>query len=162
MVIRTHLNWTTSYARYHHIPRKNAWQAQAWSHSTSTVNPPNAKLKTFADETKGLDQYAIRKFAEALDVVPRTLAENSGCDPTRMMHTLHTAHTVDGAGATMGFDIEECVARDSVAAEIFDLFATKINAMRLAVDAAVTILKVDQIVMSKPAGGPKPGGPGGM
>jgi len=120
------------------------------------------QLKAFAEETKGLDQYAIRKFAEALDVVPRTLAENSGCDPTNMMHTLHTAHTANGAGATMGFDIEECVARDSVAAEIFDLYATKINAMRLAVDAAVTILKVDQIVMSKPAGGPKPGGPGGM
>mgnify|MGYP000206330261 CR=1 FL=1 len=119
------------------------------------------KLKEFADETKGLDQYAIRKFADALDVVPRTLAENSGCDPTSMMHTLHSAHPADGSGATMGFDVEECVARDSVNAEIFDIYATKVNALRLAVDAAVTILKVDQIVMSKPAGGPKPGGPGG-
>ena len=36
------------------------------------------QLKLFADEEKGLDQYAIRKFAEAFDVVPRTLAENSG------------------------------------------------------------------------------------
>ena len=36
------------------------------------------QLKLYADEEKGLDQYAIRKFAEAFDVVPRTLAENSG------------------------------------------------------------------------------------
>lgn len=50
------------------------------------------QLKLFADEDQGLDQYAIRKFAEALDVVPRTLAENSGADPTNTMHALHLAH----------------------------------------------------------------------
>lgn len=57
---------------------------------------------------------------------------------------------------TMGFDINTDSPGDSVKAEIFDLFATKFNALRLAVDAAITVLKVDQIVMSKPAGGPKP------
>ena len=64
----------------------------------------------------------------------------------------------------MGFDIEENVPRDSVPAGIFDLYATKANALRLAVDAAITVLRVDQIVMSKPAGGPKapPGGGGDM
>lgn len=36
------------------------------------------RLKKLADEDKTLDQYGIRKFAEAFDVVPRTLAENSG------------------------------------------------------------------------------------
>ena len=36
------------------------------------------RLKTFADEVVGLDQYAIRKFADAFNVVPRTLVENSG------------------------------------------------------------------------------------
>ncbi len=113
------------------------------------------RLKVFANEDKGLDQYAIRTFAEAFDVVPRTLAENSGCDPTILMHTLHTSHVGEGTEA-MGFDIEECKPRDSVAAEVFDLYATKVNALRLAVDAAITVLRVDQIVMSKPAGGPKP------
>lgn len=113
------------------------------------------RLKVFADQDQGLDQYAIRKFAEALDVVPRTLAENSGCDPTSMMHTLHSSH--DAANTEfMGFDIEECKPINVVEAQIFDLYATKVNALRLAVDAAITVLKVDQIVMSKPAGGPKP------
>lgn len=126
------------------------------------------RLKAFADQTLGLDQYAIRKFADAFDVVPRTLAENSGCDPTRLMHALHASHSApkgegEGAGepAHMGFDIEECVPRDSVAAGVFDLYATKVNALRLAVDAAITVLRVDQIVMSKPAGGPKPPPAGG-
>jgi hypothetical protein len=48
-----------------------------------------------------------------------------------------------------------CLPRDSLAAEIFDLYATKLDALRLAVDAALTVLRVDQIVMAKPAGGPK-------
>ena len=113
------------------------------------------RLKTFADGVVGLDQYAVRKFAESLDVVPRQLVENSGGDTTSLMHALHLAHVQPG-GETHGFDIEECCSRDSISAGIFDLYGTKLNALRLAVDAAITILRVDQIVMSKPAGGPKP------
>jgi len=117
------------------------------------------RLKAFADEDQGLDQYAIRKFAEAFDVVPRTLAENSGCDATNVMHQLHVAHAPTSGyehPEFMGFDIEECKPIDAVKAEIYDLYASKANALRLAVDAAITVLKVDQIIMSKPAGGPKP------
>ncbi len=120
-------------------------------------------LKEYADEVMGLDQYAIRKFAEAFEVVPRTLAENSGCDPTSSLHKLHASHVVidssnssdQSSPARMGFDVESCEPFDVVAAGIFDLYATKANALRLAVDAALTVLRVDQIVMSKQAGGPK-------
>lgn len=118
------------------------------------------QLKIFAEEDQGLDQYAIRKFAEAFDVVPRTLSENSGCDATQMMHQLHASHAVKGdtaaTAAFMGFDIEECKPLNAVDAGIFDLYVSKANALRLAVDAAITVLKVDQIIMAKPAGGPKP------
>ena len=121
------------------------------------------QLKLYANETAGLDQYGIRKFAEALEVVPRTLAENSGGDPTSIMHALTAAHVGDG-GVSMGFDIENNEPIDAVAADIYDVYSTKLNALRLATDAAVTILRVDQLVMSKPAGGPKPpsGGAGNM
>ena len=121
----------------------------------------NKLLKSFANEVVGLDQYAIRKFADAFNVVPRTLAENSGCDPTATMFALHQSHVAEG-GQNMGFDIDANIPRDSSTAGVFDLYATKVNALRLAVDAAITILRVDQIVMSKPAGGPKmPQGGGG-
>jgi T-complex protein 1 subunit theta len=115
------------------------------------------QLKEYADEVKGLDQYAIRKFGEAFDVVPRTLTENSGCDATVHLHNLHQAHsdTTNPNAKNMGFEIDEHVPVDSVGRGIFDLYATKVNALRLAVDAAITVLRVDQIVMSKPAGGPK-------
>ena len=112
-------------------------------------------LKGFADDVKGLDQYGIREFAKAFEVVPRTLAENSGQDPSLSMYALHKSHEEAGT-STMGFDIEELVPFDAAAAGIFDIYSSKLNALRLAVDAALTILRVDQIVMSKPAGGPKP------
>ena len=113
------------------------------------------QLKQFANETLGIDQYAIRKFGEAFEVVPRTLAENSGADPTAIMHALTGAHLAAG-GENIGFDVENNVPIDAAAAGIFDILSTKLNALRLAVDAALTILRVDQLVMSKPAGGPKP------
>ena len=117
------------------------------------------RLKAFADTDTGLDQYAIRKFAEAFDVIPRTLVENSGADATNAMHALHLSHTAADSEA-FGYDIEENKPIDAAKAGIFDIYATKVNALRLAVDATITVLKVDQIVMSKPAGGPKPRAPG--
>jgi len=48
------------------------------THAGSVELELNKRLKAIADEDKTLDQYGIRKFAEAFDVVPRTLAENSG------------------------------------------------------------------------------------
>jgi T-complex protein 1 subunit theta len=116
------------------------------------------QLKAYAEEVKGLDQYAINKFAEAFDIVPRTLIENSGCDATTYLQALHESHSLaneNPARANMGFDIEEHVPIDASAAAIYDLYLTKLNALRLAVDAALTVLRVDQIIMSKPAGGPR-------
>ena len=120
------------------------------------------RLKDYADEVLGVDQYAIRKFAEALLVIPRTLVENSGVDITSMMHTLNTSHSGSGdnCGPTMGYDVDENCPFDASASGIVDGYACKVNAIRHAVDAAVTVLRVDQIVMSKPAGGPKPPKPG--
>ena len=72
-----------------------------------------------------------------------------------MMHSLHGSH--EGANTeTMGFSLDTCGPADAIAMQVYDIYATKVNALRLAVDAAMTVLKVDQIVMSKPAGGPKP------
>lgn len=117
------------------------------------------RLKALADKNTSLDQYGIRKFGEALDVVPRTLAENSGCDPTSIMHALHTAQSAEDSD-NIGFNIEENKPYNALQAGVYDIYATKANALRLAVDAAITVLKVDQIVMAKPAGGPKPRAPG--
>ncbi|CAM9762515.1 unnamed protein product [Heterosigma akashiwo] len=114
------------------------------------------------ERTAGLDQYAVRKFAEALAVVPRTLAETTGMPGTETMARLTAAHARGEAGA--GVDIDDSDVADMPSKGVVDLYACKESAIRLAVDAAVTVLRVDQIIMSKQAGGPKapPGGGPGM
>mmetsp|Transcript_41809 Transcript_41809/g.96712 ORF Transcript_41809/g.96712 Transcript_41809/m.96712 type:complete len:551 (+) Transcript_41809:85-1737(+) len=118
-------------------------------------------LRAEADATDTLDQYAIRAFGEAFEVVPRILADNSGQDATALISQLYTAH--QGGDKNAGVEIEPPHGvKDASEAKVLDLMVTKESALRLAVDAAITVLRVDQIIMSKPAGGGKAvGGPGG-
>jgi T-complex protein 1 subunit theta len=105
------------------------------------------KLHQLADVSPGLDQYAISAFAKALEVVPRTLAETAGLDATKVVADLHAAHA--SGNNTAGVDLEEGKVAST---EIVDLLNTKLSAFRLAMDAALTVLRVDQIIMSKQAG----------
>jgi len=116
------------------------------------------QLETFGDSSVGLDQYAVKKYAEAFEVIPRILAENCGVSPIDMVSSLYAAH--QAGKADVGVDIEDCSARSSTELSVFDSFATKHTAIRLATDAAVTILRIDQIIMAKPSGGPKVPKPG--
>mmetsp|Transcript_60894 Transcript_60894/g.119409 ORF Transcript_60894/g.119409 Transcript_60894/m.119409 type:complete len:553 (-) Transcript_60894:255-1913(-) len=125
-----------------------------------------SSLRKLADDTDSLDQYAIRKFGEAFECIPRVLADNSGQDSTNLVSALYAVHGKAG-GTHLGVDIEGANikaqagkgagkgVKDMAASGVFDLLSTKESAIRLAVDAALTILRVDQIIMSKPAGGPK-------
>jgi len=115
------------------------------------------RIQQVAESTPGLEQYAISKFAEALEVVPRTLAENSGQAAAEVLSSLYAAHAT--GSAAVGVDIEGTGVTDAATARIYDAFATKLSALTLAADAALTVLKVDQIIMAKQAGGPKPRDP---
>ena len=117
------------------------------------------KLSSFARKQSGLEQYAIAKFAEALEVIPRTLAENSGSLASDVISNLYAAHA-SGAVNT-GVDVEEGKIKDMGEDDVYDLYSTKWWALKFATEAAVTVMRVDQIIMAKQAGGPKPrGGPG--
>jgi T-complex protein 1 subunit theta len=105
------------------------------------------KLQQLADVSPGLDQYAIRAFAKALEVVPRTLADTAGLDATKVVADLHAAHA--SGEDTAGVDLEEGKVAPT---DVVDLLNTKASAFSLAVDAALTVLRVDQIIMSKQAG----------
>eukprot|EP00744_Colponema_vietnamica_P000774 GILI01001344.1.p1 GENE.GILI01001344.1~~GILI01001344.1.p1 ORF type:complete len:541 (-),score=183.02 GILI01001344.1:137-1759(-) len=113
------------------------------------------QLQNFATTSPGLDQYAISRFAEALEVVPRTLAENAGLTATTILSALYAAH--HNGEKNIGIDIENGGVKDVAADGVLDLVGAKLSAFKLAVDAAVTVLRVDQIIMAKPAGGPRPG-----
>lgn len=113
-------------------------------------------LSEYADTLPGLEQYAVRKFANALETFPKALAENSGINANDIVQKLHLAHK--SGGATEGFDIDSELPGtiDIKKTGVYDAYATKYWGIKYAVGAATTILRVDQIIMAKRAGGPKP------
>ncbi|TPX17363.1 uncharacterized protein E0L32_012170 [Thyridium curvatum] len=119
------------------------------------------RLQAFGDKTPGLPQYSIKKFGEAFEVVPRTIAESAGLDATEVLSRLYAAaHKKEEW--TSGVDIENndnTGVLDAESAGILDLLVTKQWAIKLATEAARTVLSVDQIIVARQAGGPKPPGP---
>ncbi|KAL0334271.1 UNVERIFIED_CONTAM: T-complex protein 1 subunit theta [Sesamum angustifolium] len=117
------------------------------------------RLKEFSFKETGLDQYAIAKFAESFEMIPKTLAENAGLNAIEIISSLYAEHA--SGNTKVGIDLDEGVCKDISTMNIWDLHITKFFALKYAADAACTVLRVDQIIMAKPAGGPKPP-PAGM
>ncbi|KAJ9639493.1 T-complex protein 1 subunit theta [Coniosporium tulheliwenetii] len=125
------------------------------------------RITAFGEKTPGLMQYAIKKYAEAFEVIPRTLAESAGLDATEVLSRLYTAHAAQKSRKgeknwCTGVDIENEDGTGTLDAEeegILDLLVTKQWAIKLATEAARTVLSVDQIIVARQAGGPKPPGP---
>ncbi|XP_031379584.1 T-complex protein 1 subunit theta [Punica granatum] len=117
------------------------------------------KVKEFGLKETGLDQYAIAKFAESFEMVPKTLAENAGLNAMEIISSLYAEHA--NGNYKVGIDLEEGVWKDVSALNIWDLYITKFFALKFAADAACTVLRVDQIIMAKPAGGPRREQPAG-
>eukprot|EP00188_Purpureofilum_apyrenoidigerum_P001277 Plantae.Rhodophyta-Purpureofilum_apyrenoidigerum.ctg1687.p2 GENE.Plantae.Rhodophyta-Purpureofilum_apyrenoidigerum.ctg1687~~Plantae.Rhodophyta-Purpureofilum_apyrenoidigerum.ctg1687.p2 ORF type:complete len:546 (-),score=124.97 Plantae.Rhodophyta-Purpureofilum_apyrenoidigerum.ctg1687:2384-4021(-) len=111
-------------------------------------------LDKMGEKAPGLDQYAIRKYAEAMEIIPRVLAQNSGQDPTTVLSRITAGHANNDP--YIGVDIEEGGVCNAMDRQIVDHMLTKMWALRLASEAACTVLRVDQIIMAKAAGGPKP------
>mmetsp|Transcript_767 Transcript_767/g.1569 ORF Transcript_767/g.1569 Transcript_767/m.1569 type:complete len:553 (+) Transcript_767:108-1766(+) len=113
------------------------------------------KVRAFADTCPGLDQYAIRAFGKALEVVPRTLAENAGMDQGEVIAALGAAHASGKVSAGVDIGAMGIAGASGVCDEtgVLDLYTTKVSALKLAIDSALTVLRVDQIIMSKQAGG---------
>ncbi|KAI8815939.1 chaperonin Cpn60/TCP-1 family [Fimicolochytrium jonesii] len=113
------------------------------------------QLQAIAEKTPGLNQYGIKKFAEALEVIPRTLSENAGLDATEVISKLYAAHAQGKSAMGVDIESEDNGILDAKEKFVFDALAAKYSAIKLATHAALTVLSVDQIIMSKPAGGPK-------
>ncbi|POS80492.1 T-complex protein 1 subunit theta [Diaporthe helianthi] len=119
------------------------------------------RLQAYGEKTPGLAQYAIKKYGEAFEVVPRSIAESAGLDATEVLSRLYAAHSRKDKWTT-GVDIEnedDTGILDAQDAGILDLMVTKSWAIKLATEAARTVLSVDQIIVARQAGGPKPPGP---
>lgn len=114
------------------------------------------RLSEYADTLPGLEQYAVRKFATALESFPKALAENTGVNATEIVNKLHLEHKAGSSSQGVDINSELPATVDVKTTDIYDLYTNKYWATKYAVGAATTILRVDQIIMAKRAGGPKP------
>lgn len=110
-------------------------------------------ISDLGEKTQGLEQYAIKKYAESLEITAKILAENSGMDPTEVISSLYALHKK--GESNMGINVDTAEIDDVQKNNVFDIYAAKHQALRLASDVALTILSIDQLIMSKQAGGPK-------
>eukprot|EP00930_Biecheleria_cincta_P045029 TRINITY_DN3102_c0_g2_i1.p1 TRINITY_DN3102_c0_g2~~TRINITY_DN3102_c0_g2_i1.p1 ORF type:complete len:560 (-),score=129.78 TRINITY_DN3102_c0_g2_i1:54-1733(-) len=104
-----------------------------------------ARLKEKSKSIEGSRQYAYKAVAEALEVIPRTLAHNCGADVVRAMTDLRARHALPG-NAQFGIDGKKGVVADVKALSIFDTFATKQQTLRTSVEAAAMMLRIDDII----------------
>jgi len=113
------------------------------------------QIAAWGETHPGLEQYSISRFSQALEVIPRVLAENSGVKPKEIISKLYAAHSE--GNKNIGFDIEgeSGDVKDCCESGVYDLLLAKKWALKYATNAACTILRVDQIIMAKRAGGPK-------
>jgi thermosome len=117
------------------------------------------KLREWANTLSGREQLAAEKFAEAMEVIPLTLAENAGMDP---IDTLTDLRTKQGKGSKWtGVDVRGAKIADVSKLDIVEPLIVKEQIIKSATEVASMILRIDDVIASsKSAGGP-PGG-GGM
>ena len=118
------------------------------------------RIRNFANTVGGREQLAIEAFAKTLEVIPRTLAENSGMDPINTLIKLKASH--EKGNSTHGIGLSENAVVDMSSAGVYDPLRVKKHALESAVEVATMILRIDDVIASKKSApsGP-PGGMGG-
>ncbi|HDZ35853.1 MAG TPA: thermosome subunit, partial [Thermococcus sp.] len=101
------------------------------------------RLDEYAKEVGGKEQLAIEAFAEALKVIPRTLAENAGLDPIETLVKVIAAHKEKGP--TIGVDVFEGEPTDMMERGVIEPLRVKKQAIKSASEAAIMILRIDDV-----------------
>lgn len=114
------------------------------------------QVSQFARTLPGLGQYSVAKYAEALQAVAATVAENAGIKTKEALTILTASHQKGEKYAGIDIESETPQVLDAKAASLLDLYAAKFWGVKFATSAACTVLQVDQIICAKPAQGPKP------
>ncbi|MEW6036532.1 MAG: thermosome subunit beta [Candidatus Micrarchaeota archaeon] len=120
-------------------------------------------LHEYAVHIGGREQLAIQAFAEALESIPKALAENAGMDVIDTIVALRNKHK-EKDGKSVGVDVVHGKVSDLRASGIYEPAKVKRQAMSSATETARLILRIDDIISSRggKGGGMPPGGPGGM
>jgi thermosome len=115
------------------------------------------ELRKFADSLSGREQLAVLAFAESLEVIPRTLAENAGMDPIDIITELKAAH--DKKQRWAGVDVNAGKVMDAWKAGVIEPLKIKTQAISSASEVAQMILRIDDVIASGKSSsqGPPPG-----
>ena len=116
------------------------------------------QLKEWADSFDGREQLAIKKYAEALETIPLTIAENAGMDPIDTMANLRAKQS-QGRKWT-GIDARNTKIADMLAIDVVEPVAVKEQIVKSATEAACMILRIDDVIAV--SGGSGGGGHPGM
>jgi thermosome len=126
------------------------------------------QLRDYADSVGGREQLAVEAFADTLEVVPRTLAENAGHDPIDSLVDLRSTH--DGGDTSAGLDAYTGEVVDMEEDGVVEPLRVKTQAIESATEAAVMILRIDDVIAAGDLSGGQvdgddggddgPGGPG--
>jgi len=118
------------------------------------------ELREYAESLPGREQLAAQAFADAVESVPVTLAENAGLDPIDVISDLRAAHEKGEKWA--GIDVFEGKVSDMEKLGVYEPVAVKKQAIKSATEAATMILKIDDVIAAGKMKAPPtpPGGPG--
>lgn len=108
------------------------------------------RLREYAATLKGREQLAVSKFADALEVIPRTLAENAGLDPIDMLVELRSQHEKGNKNA--GLDVFTGDVIEMMEKGVVEPLRVKTQAIDSATESAVMILRIDDVIASKGGG----------
>ena len=121
-------------------------------------------LKKYAQTLSGREQFAVRIFAEALETIATTLAENAGLDPVDLLTQLRARHEKGETWA--GINVFAGTTEDMTKLNVYEPLAVKKQIIKSAYEAASMILKIDDVIstakMKSPPMPPGGGMPGGM
>ena len=114
-------------------------------------------VREYARSVGGREQLAIEAFSDALEIIPRTLAENAGLDVLDTMVAIKAAHE-KADGSAMGVNVYDEGVIDMLDQGVVEPMAVKLQAIKSAVEVASMILRIDDVVAatspSMPAGPP--------
>ncbi|HLE74673.1 MAG TPA: thermosome subunit beta [Candidatus Bathyarchaeia archaeon] len=119
------------------------------------------ELRRYATKVGGREQLAVEAFADAMEVIPRALAENAGLEPIDVLVDLRSAHEKEG-GKYKGINVFTGKVQNSLENGVIEPLVVKEQAIKSAAESASMILRIDDVITSKaPKGGPSGGMPGG-
>jgi thermosome len=121
------------------------------------------RLREYAAQIGGREQLAVEAFAESLETIPKTLAENAGLEQIDIMVELRSAHEKP-RGHSMGIDVFTGKVVDMYKKGVIEPSSVKEQAINSASEASSMILRIDDVISGgKPEAPPTPpGGPGEM